>query len=170
MGKGKSNEGEMCVMCGAMTFCCFLVVLVIALLGYGIAKIVMGSVYLHDCSIEKLIPIYLIVSGLAPIFFGGFGRKNEDESSSLSGLVCGILGGLFNLAWLICGSVWTYPHFGKLIDFTKCEGNVTTGCLDKICNKNLITFAFASVTIDWMFMGLWIGVFACQLRPLCSRG
>lgn len=171
MGKGKGEGAELCVICGAMTFCCLVVLLVIALIGFGIAKIVMGSVYLHDCDIEYLIPIYLIVSGVAPIFFGGFGRQ-DDSNDNLCGPVCGVIGLLFNLAWLICGSVWVYPNFGKLnaVDFKQCTANVTDNCLTASCNKDLATFAFAAVTIDWFFMGLWIGLIGYILgKMICGR-
>lgn len=169
MGKGKSDGDGLCKFCGAMTCCCVIFLLVLALLGYGIAKIVMGSVYIHDCPLEQMIPIYLIVSGLAPLLFGGCRRKEEGQETSLGSVVCSIVGLLFNIAWLICGSVWVYTHFGKLndVDFTRCEGNVTTGCLDEICDKDLITFAFASITIDWVFMGLGIAGFAYGIRHLC---
>ena len=60
--------------------------------------------YFHDCNIEKMIPIFLIVSAVAPMLFGGFGKRNEDDSFGL-GAVCGIIGFLFSLAWLIAGTI-----------------------------------------------------------------
>lgn len=107
MGKGKSGLGDCCAICGAATLCCFVLIVVLVLGGLGIAKIVMGAIYLHDCSIERLIPIYLIVSGVSPILFGGFGRGSNTENdgenqNSIAGTICGIVGFLFNLAWLIC--------------------------------------------------------------------
>ena len=60
--------------------------------------------YLHECDIEKMIPIFLIVSALAPILFGGFGKRDEDEGLGFGG-ICGLIGFLFNLAWLVCGKV-----------------------------------------------------------------
>ncbi|XP_045200409.2 transmembrane protein 272-like isoform X2 [Mercenaria mercenaria] len=170
MGKGKSDDREIWLLCGAMSFCCLIVILMLALLAYGIAKIVMGSVYLHDCSIERFIPIYLIVSGVAPIVFGGFGRRDDDEPN-LSGNFCGVLGILFNVAWLICGSVWVYPNYGKLndVDFTTCSSNKTTECLDEICDKDLMKFAISAVTIDWVFIGFWIVVIGYQLRKLTCQ-
>lgn len=72
---------------------------------------------------------------------------------------------------LFIGSVWVYPNYGKLkdVDFKQCSGNVTDGCLEKICNKDLMTFAFASVTIDWLFMGLFIGLIAYYMvNTLCK--
>jgi hypothetical protein len=66
-----------------------------------------GAVHLHDCSIEYLIPIWLIVSGCAPILFGGMGKQSNDEDgdSNICAQVCGAIGFLFNLSWLICGKM-----------------------------------------------------------------
>ena len=60
--------------------------------------------YFHDCDIEKMIPIFLIVSAVAPMLFGGVGKRKEDESFGVV-TVCGIIGFLFSLAWLIAGTV-----------------------------------------------------------------
>ena len=66
-----------------------------------------GAIYLHDCSIEDKIPIFLIVGALAPILFGGFGKKNDDENEGFGvGTICGIIGFLFNIAWLIAGTLF----------------------------------------------------------------
>ncbi|XP_045200489.1 uncharacterized protein LOC123554421 [Mercenaria mercenaria] len=174
MGKGKDGGAECCVACGAAACCCLVIIIVIGLAGLGIAKIVMGAVYLHDCSIEDLIPVWLIVSGCAPILFGGFGKQNNEDSgdgNNLCGTICGVIGFLFNLAWLICGSVWVYPNYGKVTadDFTPCTGNVTTGCTQGDCNKSLITFAFAMATLDWIFMGLWIALIGCLIVRACKN-
>ncbi|KAL4219832.1 hypothetical protein ACF0H5_020244 [Mactra antiquata] len=172
MGKGKKGS-ELCMACGAAACCCFIVLIVFGLLGLGIAKIVMGAVHIHDCPIEKMIPIYLIVSGVAPIFFGGSSRnKDEDsESGSLARTICGFIGLLFNIAWLICGSIWVYPNYGKVnSDLPPCTGNMTTGCIQETCNKSLFTFAFAMVTIDWVLICLWIALIGCTLARYCCKG
>ncbi|KAH3786013.1 hypothetical protein DPMN_164112 [Dreissena polymorpha] len=67
----------------------------------------MGAVHIHDCPLEPLIPIWLIVSGVAPVFFcGSTRRRNHDDSGEKSGggcaMIFGIIGLLFQLAWLIC--------------------------------------------------------------------
>ncbi|XP_060608061.1 uncharacterized protein LOC132760162 [Ruditapes philippinarum] len=172
MGKGKGDGLECCKVCGAAACCCFVLLLVLALAGLGIAKIVMGAVHLHDCSIEYLIPIWLIVSGCAPILFGGMGKQSNDEDgdSNMCAQVCGAIGFLFNLSWLICGSVWVYPNYNTVTadDFVQCTANITTNCTEGNCDKSLITFAFAMATLDWIFMGLWIVIIGCMICRACQ--
>ncbi|WAR21955.1 hypothetical protein MAR_016007 [Mya arenaria] len=132
-----------------------------------------GAIHLHDCPLQDLVPIWLIVSGVAPIFFGGSARKqgdDGDESQSPARSVCGVIGLIFNLAWLICGSLWVYPTFGTVNndDFVPCIGNVTTGC-SQDCHKPTLTFAFAMVTIDWIFFVFWFITTLCSFRAICSR-
>ncbi|WAR22090.1 hypothetical protein MAR_016064 [Mya arenaria] len=131
---------------------------------------------------ERLIPIWLIVSGVAPIFFSGTVRKpkgeeGKEETETETGgcahvarSICGAIALVFNLAWLICGSVWIYPTYGKVNEdgFTPCAGNVTTGCSDD-CHKPTLTFAFAMVTMDWIFFAFWLIAIGCSVRQVLAK-
>ena len=68
-----------------------------------------GAIYFHDCDLEKMIPIFLIVSAVAPMLFGGFAKQNDDESFGV-GTCCGTIGFLFSLAWLIAGTLRKFAH------------------------------------------------------------
>lgn len=174
-GKGKGGD-DVCACCaavGAATLCCLIVLVVLGLVGLGIAKIVIGAIYLHDCSIEDKIPIFLIVGALAPILFGGFGKKNDDENEGFGvGTICGIIGFLFNIAWLIAGSIWVYGTWStvKSDTYVPCShGNATEpGCTEGTCNNVLLTFAFATCTIDWILTGVWIVFIGCMIMRACS--
>lgn len=173
MGKGKDAEGLLacCATCGAAALCCLVVILVIGLIGLGIAKIVMGAIYFHDCDLERMIPIFLIVSALAPILFGGFGRQNDEDSSG-AGTGCGIIGFLFSLAWLIAGSVWVYGTWSKVHadTYIPCpKVNATAGCTQGTCNETLLTFSFAMVIIDWIFFGLYIVLIGGMIVRACAK-
>ncbi|XP_045212511.2 uncharacterized protein LOC123563656 [Mercenaria mercenaria] len=166
MGKGKAQISDYLNI--ALVVLCPIAFFILASFGYGVAKIVMGSVHFNDCKIETLIPVYLIVSGVSPVLFTGFCCKDNDDGSSCGpGTVCGIIGFLFNLSWLICGSVWVCPNYKSLVtdEFRQCTENVTIDCLEEVCNRSLITFAFATVIIDWMFMSVWI----CFMLYLCCK-
>lgn len=174
MGKGKDTDDlcACCAVCGAAAFCCIVVIVIIGLIGLGIAKIVIGAIYLHDCSIEKMIPIFLIVSALAPILFGGLGRQNNDDEGVGGATICGVIGFLFNLAWLIAGSVWVYGTWGKMKsdNYHPCPPvNATANCTPGTCNNTLLTFSFAIVTIDWVCTGLWIGLIGCSILRACRK-
>ncbi|WAR22089.1 hypothetical protein MAR_016063, partial [Mya arenaria] len=77
MGKGKRGDGL--AICGAACICCCTVVIVLSLLGLGIAKTAMGVIHLYDCPLQDKVPIWLIVSGIAPIFFGGSASKQDEN-------------------------------------------------------------------------------------------
>lgn len=53
-----------------------------------------------------------------------------------------------------------YPNYGKVTadDFVPCSANVTINCSRGNCDKDFITFAFAMVTVDWLFFGLGMGL------------
>ncbi|KAH3786505.1 hypothetical protein DPMN_164612 [Dreissena polymorpha] len=174
MARGNGGR-EGLLICGAAT--CWLVVCVVAigLVGLGIAKIVMVAIYLNDCPLEHMIPIWLIVSGVVPILFGCSGRGNNDDSGENSGggycaKVVGLIGLLFNMAWLICGSIWIYPNYGKMKadDFVPCTENITTGCTND-CHQPLLIFSVAMVTIDWIFFVLWSVLIGCTCFAMCKK-
>lgn len=173
MGKGKDRDElcACCAMCGAAAFCCIAVLILMGLIGLGIAKIVVGAMYFHKCDIEKMIPIFLIVSAVAPMLFGGLGKRNEDDSLGF-GTICGVIGFLFNLAWLIAGSVWVYGTWALIHSdtYVPCSKvNRTEGCTPGTCHNTLLTFSFAIVTIDWVFTGLWIVVIGCMILRACAK-
>ncbi|KAH3884626.1 uncharacterized protein LOC127837876 [Dreissena polymorpha] len=167
------GNGDVEAVISAAMICCGLVIVVILGLGLGIAKIVMGAVHLHDCPLKNMIPVWLIVSGVAPVFFCCSGRCNIDESGEKSGVGCamilGIIRLLFNLAWLICGTVWIYPNVGKMNadDFIPCTKNITTGCTND-CHRPLLNFSVAMVTMDWIFFVLWSVLIGCTIRAACA--
>ena len=71
-----------------------------------------GAVYLHDCDIEDNVPIFLIVSGVVSILFGGSAKQNNQASNDGRGRsnygcvdICKGIIFLFSLAWLIAGKL-----------------------------------------------------------------
>ncbi|XP_060584461.1 uncharacterized protein LOC132740554 [Ruditapes philippinarum] len=123
---------------------------------------VIGSTHLDNCSIEKYVPIYLVVSGLAPLMFSGLSCRGNGDVETCCQLICGCFGFLFSFIWLICGTAWVYPTYGVVMskDFKVCKLNETTGCSHGDCDKSLLRFAFAMVTIDWLLIAMWIGLIA----------
>ncbi|XP_052215429.1 uncharacterized protein LOC127833944 isoform X2 [Dreissena polymorpha] len=127
----------------------------------------MGAIYLHHCDIEKMIPIYLIVSGVVPLLFGSLivnssRRRDEDEnvvSGSLDRLCCAIQWGmmafLIHTIWLICGTIWVYSNYWTLTsNHVTCSQNVIRNCVQGTCNMTFLKFAFSMVTIDWICLAI----------------
>lgn len=81
--------------------------------------------HIDDCPVEDLIPVYLIVSGSAPMLMGGLARlkKKDEDDTEITNLkeriniftIIGFLGFLFTFAWLICGKhihvSWRFRFF-----------------------------------------------------------
>ncbi|KAH3755725.1 hypothetical protein DPMN_190425 [Dreissena polymorpha] len=149
--------------------------------GLAIAKIVMGAIYLRDCDIEKMIPIYLIVSGVLLLSFFGFtcfdmfyfcrSENCWEMLEKMSYSCCRfftlcLLFILTHTAWLICGSIWVFPNYGKMTsNHVTCSHEVISNCIHGACNMKFITFAFAMVTIDWICFAL-----VMILLLMCMKG
>ncbi|KAF6033809.1 hypothetical protein EB796_007881 [Bugula neritina] len=176
----KATNGVGFVICG---ICCSLINLALP-----IAEIVIGSMNLKECPAQKFIPIYLIVAGVfgALSGFGGVGQKmtnrkkpeddvEREDDSGKSQKHFGRLTSLtttFLLAWLICGSVWTFR-------MEKCESSAlsvnttsVTGCFttdedfseqDFYCKKLVYDFTFINIIIKWAVYALFafIGLIVC---------
>ncbi|XP_060604329.1 uncharacterized protein LOC132757153 [Ruditapes philippinarum] len=160
MDKGKDDVDEAIKPCSASAIYYAVSILVVSLLGFGTAKIGIGLTNLNNCTIEKCIPVYLVISGVAPLMFSGLSCKGKGVIETCGRLVCGCFGFFFSFAWLICGTVWVYPTYGVVMskDFKVCQVNETTGCSHEDCDKYLLRFAVAMVSIDWLLLVMWIGL------------
>ncbi|XP_069063953.1 transmembrane protein 272-like [Pleurodeles waltl] len=117
----------------------------------AIAEIVIGSVYLNSCVNQPYIPIYLIVNGVTVILISILSmvsafRPNKFVLSLLTLL------SLFWFAWLITGSVWTFPLYP---DFSPC-------------NRVVYLFTFSILIIQWIILGLSLPMIIIKLFTMCS--
>nr|XP_033811027.1 transmembrane protein 272-like [Geotrypetes seraphini] len=111
-------------------------------LGLSIAMITMGALYLHNCSGEPNIPIYLIVAGVfILVLIITYPLKTVSlKFATLDGII-----GLFLFAWLIAGSVWVFRNYQDYL-----AGR------DIGCDHRLYLFAFWILIVQYIFMGLTI--------------
>ncbi|XP_074651057.1 transmembrane protein 272-like isoform X2 [Tubulanus polymorphus] len=128
--------------------CTIMVALVLAI---PIAMIVIGSIYLHDCTIEPYIPIYLIVGGVFGVIknlsttaqrISNHRKKNDDEnakSNPFDGLIS-----CFLLAWFIAGNVWIY-RVHRTFSPDPASGNL-------YCHPTLYWFAFWITTATYIML------------------
>uniref|UniRef100_H2ZX55 Uncharacterized protein n=1 Tax=Latimeria chalumnae TaxID=7897 RepID=H2ZX55_LATCH len=129
-----------------------------------IASIAIGVVYLDSCPAQKLIPIYLIVSGSIFLFFlfaSFIPCGNEDEPSQTwtpSGVCCGILM-LFQFCWFIAvGNVWIYSIYQP--DY------ISTMSL-RYCHRVLYLYAFWITTLVYILVGALILISLCMGVIFC---
>ncbi|WAR21510.1 hypothetical protein MAR_015484 [Mya arenaria] len=144
-------------------FATLIILLVLGLTGLGVAKIVMGAVYLDECEYEPLVPIYVLVSGCSGFFTVLLGRlkpnkdiqRSKQSKSSLDKFLV-FLGGLaavFSFVWLICGSVWVFGNYSDVMN--GCPGS------PNCCEKSIIKFAMTVTIIDLIVYGLILFVLVC---------
>ncbi|XP_078518269.1 transmembrane protein 272-like [Lissotriton helveticus] len=126
-----------CCCCATQCFKWLLGLMSLVWIALSIAEIVIGSVYLQQCPAQRFIPIYLIVNGVTVIIMSLLSivaglRPNK--------LVYGILAllSLFWFAWLITGSVWTFPLYPNYTN----------------CNRTVYLFTFSILIIQWIVLAL----------------
>lgn len=71
---------------------------------------------------------------------------------------------------IISGSVWIYKAWGTIHSdgYVHCTDKILVNCTKGTCNDTLLTFAFAMVTMDWIFTALWVSVLGCTLARACK--
>lgn len=62
----------------------------------------------HNCSMETMVPIWLIVSGVTPLLYSGFSRhrENDDTKHNICGAVYVVTSLIFNIVWVTCGQYY----------------------------------------------------------------
>lgn len=164
--------------CGILCASVIGTILLAPVLAIPIAMIVVGSIHLNDCPVERYIPIYLIVGGC----FGalqtiltfslrlknhredkneGRGRQqqNEDGSGNTDSNArpnpgSGIIS-CFLLAWFIAGSVWVYRIY-TTVDTSDVSSS-------HYCHGSVYWFAFVLITVGYVCMAL-----SCCCAALCG--
>ncbi|XP_045107799.1 uncharacterized protein LOC123502684 [Portunus trituberculatus] len=137
---------------------------------FGITFIVMGSVYINSCQIERYVPIWLIVQGVVMLFGIGTGgvikKINQRSSSSSSSTLMKILGftvSVATAAWFIAGNVWVYKAWSQNPDYAHYW-------FENGCDMSLFRVAFWGIIIlDALFgVSLVVAIVAFLLRG-CRR-
>ncbi|XP_048751319.1 transmembrane protein 272-like [Ostrea edulis] len=166
VGFAKAAVGILCASVGCTV--CLGVTMAIPL-----ASIIIGAMYLDDCPLEKYIPIYLVVSGSVGLFYNLFGivqsacckRKPENEGAeeeqgagSKFGSCLSSLLSCFMFAWFIAGNVWVY---GSHSDFSSNSASAN------YCHPTAFYFAFWTITVAYIMIGLVILLSCCCCVALC---
>ncbi|XP_071847941.1 transmembrane protein 272-like isoform X1 [Apostichopus japonicus] len=123
-------------------------IFMIILLAVPITMVVIGAIYVDDCPTEKMIPIYLIVSGSCYILknlidlFERYKNRDQDDShgNNPSNALSRLLG-CFIFAFFIAGNVWIYRNYPP-------STNIES---DHYCNPVVYYFAFWITTLAYIF-------------------
>ncbi|XP_069823916.1 transmembrane protein 272-like [Dendropsophus ebraccatus] len=112
----------------------------------GIAMVVIGSLYLHECKAEPNIPLYLVVGGsfhLCGLALFMLQLVAVKVTFILEVFVC-----LFSFCWFTAGSIWVFSIFQDD---------------SRDCNDVVYYFSFGALIFQYIFL-IYISIYVC----LCS--
>ncbi|XP_043928229.1 transmembrane protein 272-like [Protopterus annectens] len=124
----------------------------------ALTTLVIGSVYLNECTKQRMIPIYLIVMGCVTIVYIIFNvimksvscvENNEDwlPGDVIKGIII-----FFQFSWFIAGSVWIFSTF---------QPNYNDPKSGDYCHKVVYLYAFSITVIAYIFVGLMCIIGSC---------
>ncbi len=129
-----------------------------------------GAVYLDECHIQRMIPVFLIVYGSVYLLRYTIttclrcGKKNDDEIEENEDAdtfrffqVFLFFVDLFLLIWFLMGSVWVYGNFSDVQYHDRA--------LASHCNGVAYLFAFWFTTIHYIVLG--VCMFCCPCIICC---
>ncbi|XP_063054123.1 transmembrane protein 272-like [Engraulis encrasicolus] len=127
-----------------------------------IAEVVIGSMYLESCPVQKFIPIYLVVKGTFTVSLTLLSclpctQAPEDGSQTTLSSVwrsVSYIVFLFLFCWFIAGNVWIYANYGP---------NYDNPAAADYCHKTLYLFAFWVTTLFYIMFGV-------SFCSACCRG
>ncbi|XP_064099308.1 uncharacterized protein LOC135210349 isoform X1 [Macrobrachium nipponense] len=134
---------------------------------FGLTFIVCGIVFISDCKIEPMIPVWLIVQGFILLFgigIGGVAKKtSKDGGVNIVVKIVSFIIFLFTSAWFIAGNYFIYQAWAKDPDYAHFWYN-------NGCNPALFKLSFVCIIVlDCLFaVSFVVGILAFCLRG-CKR-
>ncbi|MCI4394120.1 hypothetical protein PGIGA_G00165200 [Pangasianodon gigas] len=133
-----------------------------------VAQLVIGVLYLEACPHQPLIPIYLLVSGVFALVLVLLSclpcTQEEENGGGAISTLCTTWNSLITLflfCWFIAGNVWVYSIYEPNYD----------PHTPSYCAKTLYLFAFWTITLVYIIIGLIITAGCCVMvcTCVCSR-
>lgn len=148
----------------ALFFCSLTItVILLILMAIPVTMIVVGSLYVKNCSFQIMIPIWLIVFGALSIIknlstlIQRIKALNNGESSSSTVLnVFDSFMALFLIVWFLCGNYWVY-HNKSLVQYDHPSIEAT------FCNSTTYLTAFWVITSIYIVIGAGLLLFCCTV-------
>ncbi|XP_049822852.1 transmembrane protein 272-like isoform X2 [Aethina tumida] len=120
----------------------------IMLYGLFLIMFAMGWIALNSCSINRLIPIYLIIAGFVGALAKFLSKIGNPYTFNLTIIlvICYII-------WTLLGTYWVYREYQPNYDYT----------LGKYCNRTAYLLAFWVLTFQYTLLTLFILLAGCYL-------
>ncbi|CAF1309081.1 unnamed protein product [Adineta ricciae] len=144
-----------------------------------ICQLVIGVVFIHQCPIQRFIPIYLLVSSAGSFIFLGINiflklvnyialARNTVQlvkcciSTNCAINCCAfsikIPYRLFSFIWFIAGNVWVYQVQSRV---QYDHSNIT----ETYCQETLYKFSYISIIINWVLTFILYSCDCCLRNP-----
>ena len=152
---------------GTIFFCSATVTLILfILMAIPIIMISVGSIYIKECPIQKMIPIWLIVFGALSVIKNlstlfqrlKYIRNNRSEESSSNTFlnVFDSFIALFLIIWFVCGNIWVYSNFLRVQHSNK-DDTAT------YCSHLTYLLAFWIINSIYILIALACLIFCCTI-------
>ncbi|XP_035687448.1 transmembrane protein 272-like [Branchiostoma floridae] len=141
------------------------------MIGIPVSQIVIGTLFLNQCTIQRMIPIFLVVWGSFGVFktllstgerVRNHVRKNEGEDDKEKNAKPNPLDGLisvFLFAWFIAGNYWIFSVYTTV--------NTVDSTSALYCHGTLYYFAFWMTIAMYILIGVAILIACCCCFVCC---
>ncbi|XP_065662516.1 transmembrane protein 272-like isoform X1 [Hydra vulgaris] len=128
---------------GATGYCLIGLIIVILLSGLPIAMIVIGELKREKCSVEPMIPIFLIVAGATSLVLLLLAVINDFKKLSITKFLLSLIT-IFCFCWFITGNVWVFRSYKTRF----------------YCDETAYNLAFSYIILSYI---LFVSSFFCYL-------
>ncbi|KAG8199876.1 hypothetical protein JTE90_015867 [Oedothorax gibbosus] len=134
----------------------------------SLAMLIIGIIYIDDCTVQPNIPVYLVVSGVfgtvqhAMSLWTKYIPKDSQGRLKVFRSYCRVIDGVISIfltIWFVLGCIWVYGV--KEVEFKE------TYKLE-YCNKTLYYFAFWVMNISFIVLSLLIVLSLCCILCIVS--
>merc|ERR1712226_44998 len=165
----QTSDGHADFAKAACFICCasFIpMLLVLAYCGVAIACLIMGTIHLNDCPVEKMVPVYMLVFGvifvvkscLTTAKYAATKNNKEGDEESKAWQLERLLD-CFLTIWFIVGNVFVYR--------TRSKYQSTDPTADDYCHRETYLFAFWVITVTYIMLALCLVLCCCCLFCMC---
>jgi len=120
-----------------------------------------GALYIDDCPVNRMIPIWLIVLGSLGILYAAVnitktsikackGDIGSDKWYIYLGNILQAILSAFHLVWILLGSVFVFTYYASF----QANGCMSAGSSDHCCHPVPYLFAFAILVSMYSLVGL----------------
>ena len=130
----------------------------IGLLGMAMSEMIVSRIYAKECSIQPKIPLFLLILGIVNLFDGVllimtlfFSCPRATDDAERKGLKITvflnlhILITLFQLIWVVIGSVWVFS-ICHVVVYDAATGS------SNYCHKTLYQFTFSMIIFSYILV------------------